>query len=238
MQERRIPVPAVAIRAVRTLAVIVGPATSVACAPRQPAPEPRASAHDNGSLVLIARGDTTVRDDYTRRDTLLRGTVQPLVRGAKFGWAYYEVRFDSSGEARRVTLSLGRVGTSPTSAAVSTFTTVLGTDFIVEEWPNKPATTTAYRLGAIPVFGPSIAMSQEITRRARQLISTGGTVDVPVYSLLDRSELSLARVRWLDESTMEVRYGDSPGTRYTVDRAGNILRGTTTNGEFVTVRIR
>ncbi len=191
-----------------------------------------------GTLALIVRGDTTVRDDYVREDTTLRGTVRPLGRGAKFGWARYDVHFEPTGEVRRVVLSLGRVGTSPDSAPVSTHSTTLGPDFITEEWPNKPPTSIPYQRGAVPVFGPSIAMFQEVIRRARALTGAKGTVDVAMYSLLNRSAVDLIRVTWVAPDTAEVRWGDSPGVRYNVDGAGNILRGEGASGEFITVRLR
>src|SRR5688572_26546718 len=110
-------------------------ATAAAClSPRSTSRERAAGAPHRGTLALIVRGDTTVRDDYVRGDTTLQGTVRPLVRGAKFGWARYDVRFAQTGEVRRVVLSLGRVGTSPDSAPVSTHSTTFGPDLITEEW--------------------------------------------------------------------------------------------------------
>ncbi len=214
------------------------PAVAACTSPRS-ASEDRADATSHhGTLALIVRGDTTVRDEYVRSDTVLQGTVRPLVRGAKFGWARYHVHFARTGEVRRVVLALGRVGTSPDSAPVSSHSTTFGPDSIIEEWPNKPPTSVAYQHGAVPVFGPSIAMFQEVIRRTRALTGGKGTADVPLYSLLNRSAVERIRVTWVAPDTAEVRWGDSPGVRYNVDAAGNILRGGGASGEFITVRLR
>ncbi len=193
---------------------------------------------DRGTLVLIVRSDMTVRDDYVRSDTALQGTVRPLIKGAKFGWARYDVRFARTGEVSRVRLSLGRVGVSPDSAPVSSHSTTLGPNVIIEQWPNKPPTSVAYQPGAVPVFGPSIAMFQEVIRRARAMTGAKGTAVVPVYSLLNRAALDPVRVTWVALDTAEVRWGDSPGVRYNVDAAGNIVRSGGASGEFITVRLR
>jgi hypothetical protein len=213
-------------------------AAAATCSSPRSTPRERADGTPHrGTLALIVRGDTTVRDDYVRGDTTLQGTVRPLIRGAKFGWARYDVHFAHTGEVRRVVLSMGRVGTSPDSAPVSTHSTALGPDVITEEWPNKPPTSVAYQRGAVPVFGPSIAMFQEVIRRARALTAAKGTAEVPVYSLLNRSAVDLVRVTWVAPDTAEVRWRDSPGVRYNVDAAGNILRGQGASREFITVRL-
>jgi hypothetical protein len=213
-------------------------AATACSSPRSPSQQRAEVTAHHGTLALIVRGDTTVRDDYVRDDTLLQGTVRPLVRGAKFGWARYRVHFARSGEATRVVLSLGRVGTSPDSAPVSSHSTTLGRDVITEEWPNKPPTTVAYQNGAVPTFGPSIAMFQEVIRRARALTGAKGTIDVPMYSLLNRSAVELIRVTWVAPNTADVRWEGSPGMRYNVDSAGNILGAEGATGEFTTVRLR
>jgi hypothetical protein len=220
------------------LAGVVVAAAAACSSPRSTSQQRADGMPHRGTLALIVRGDTTVRDDYVRGDTTLQGTVRPLIRGAKFGWARYDVYFAPTGEVRRVVLSLGRVGTSPDSAPVSTHSTTFGPEFITEEWPNKPPTRIAYQHGAVPVFGPSIAMFQEVIRHARTLTAAKGTIDVAAYSLLNRSAVELIRVTWVAPDTAEVRWGDSPGMRYNVDAAGNILRGEGATGEFVTVRLR
>jgi hypothetical protein len=223
----------------RSLLLAGAIATAAACSSPQSTSRERSDGMlHHGTLALIVRGDTTVRDEYVRGDTTLQGTVRPLVRGAKFGWARYDVHVGRTGEVRRVVLSLGRVGTSPDTVSVSTHSTTLGPDFITEEWPNKPPTSIAYQRGAVPVFGPSIAMFQEVIRRARTLSAAKRTVDVPMSSLLNRSAVDLIRVTWVTPDTAEVRWGDSPGVRYKVDAAGNILRGEGASGEFITLRLR
>ncbi|MFL5469567.1 MAG: hypothetical protein ACJ8AE_07240, partial [Gemmatimonadaceae bacterium] len=89
---------------------------TTADAPRRHDPEPIFTI-DSGSFAFVVRGDTTLVDEFVRTSNSLEGVVRTRTRNAKFGWARYRVEFPRSGEATRSQLSLGRVGTSPDSAA-------------------------------------------------------------------------------------------------------------------------
>ena len=83
--------------------------------PRQMPPAGSAAAAsdtvERGVLGLVADGDTTVIEGYTRTARVLEGVVRPHVRGAKFGWARYRVEFGPSGDAERAILDVGGVRT-------------------------------------------------------------------------------------------------------------------------------
>jgi hypothetical protein len=188
---------------------------------------------DSGSFALVVRGDTTVVDEFVRRASLLEGVVRPRVRGAKFGWARYRVEFSRSGEVTRSELSLGRVGTSPDSPPVWTHAITFGPDSIVEEWPNRPPTRAPYVRGVIPLFGPSIAMLQEIVRRARRMSPSMLEIGVPVYQVLATAKTEHVPVRWVTRDTVIIARGDNPEARYVVSN-WKILSGQ--SGDFITIR--
>ena len=188
---------------------------------------------DSGSFALVVHGDTTLVDEFVRRANLLEGIVHTRRPGAKFGWARYRVEFSRSGEASRSQLSLGRVGTSPDSPPVSTHAITLGPESIVEEWPNRPPTRAPYVRGVIPLFSPSIAMLQEIVRRASRMSPPLREIGVPVYPVLADAMVDHVPIRWIGRDTVVIARGDPPGARYVVS-GWKILSGK--NGDFLTIR--
>ena len=188
---------------------------------------------DSGAFALVVRGDTTVVDEFVRTANLLEGVVRPRRRGAKFGWARYRVEFSPSGEVTRSQLSLGRLGTSPDSPPVSTHAITFGPDSIVEEWPNRAPTRAPYVRGVIPLFGPSIAMLQEVVRRSRRTSPSQREIGIPVYPVLANAKIERVPIRWIGRDTVIITGGDPPGARYVVS-GWKILSGK--NGNFITIR--
>jgi hypothetical protein len=187
---------------------------------------------DSGAFAVVVRGDTTVVDEFVRRANLLEGVVRTRKRGAKFGWARYRVEFSRSGEVTRSQLSLGRVGTSPDSPPASTHAITFG-PFIVEEWPNRSPTRAPNVRGVIPLFAPSIAMLQEVVRRARRMSPSQLEIGVPVYPVLGNAKIEHAPVRWITRDTVIIARGNPPGTLYAVSN-WKILSGQ--SGDFITIR--
>jgi len=188
---------------------------------------------DSGTFALVVHGDTTVVDEFVRRANLLEGVVRTRRRDAKFGWARYRVEFARSGEVTRSQLSLGRVGTSPDSPPVSAHAITFGPDSIVEEWPNRPPTRAPYVRGVIPLFSPSIAMLQEVVRRARRMSPSQLEIGVPVYQVLVNAKIEHVPVRWITRDTVIIARGDNPEARYVVSN-WKILSGQ--SGDFITIR--
>jgi len=216
-------------------AVRFGLPPAAASAPRRHELPPRFANEpiDSGAFALVVRGDTTLVDEFVRRGNLLEGVVRPRVSGAKFGWARYRVEFSPSGEVTRSQLSLGRVGTSPDFAPVSTHEITFGPDSIAEEWPNRAPTRVPYVRGTVPLFAPSIAMLQEVVRRAVRISPARRELGVPVYRVLANAKLERVRVRWIARDTVTIAWGDSPEARYAVS-GWKIVSGR--NGGFFTVR--
>ncbi|MFL5598775.1 MAG: hypothetical protein ACJ78I_00075 [Gemmatimonadaceae bacterium] len=205
---------------------------TAADAPRRHDPEPIFTI-DSGSFAFVVRGDTTLVDEFVRTSNSLEGVVRTRTRNAKFGWARYRVEFPRSGEATRSQLSLGRVGTSPDSAA--SYTTTFGPDSIIEEWPNRAPTRVPYVRGTVPLFGPSVAMLQEVIRRGMRIAPALRETGVPVYFLLSRGRIDRLHVQWIARDTVTVASGESRAVRYAVD-GWKIVGGQ--SGEYVTVRRR
>jgi hypothetical protein len=207
---------------------------TAASAPRvHDMPGAELSVIDSGSFALIVRGDTTVVDEFVRRENLLEGIVRTRKPGAKFGWARYRVEFSRSGEVTLSRLSLGRVGTSPNAPAVGTYAITFGPDSIVEQWPNRAPTRTPYVRGTIPLFSPSIAMLQEVVRRARRMSPSQRDLGVPVYQVLVKAEVTRVPVRWIGRDTVSIGQGDLPEMRYVASN-WKILSGQ--NGDFTIIR--
>jgi hypothetical protein len=188
---------------------------------------------DRGEFALIVRDQTTMTDEYVRTPGVLEGIARPRASGAKFGWARYRVEFSVSGDVSRSELSLGRVGTTPDSTPVGTYTITFGPDWIVEEWPNRPPTRVPYIRGTVPVFAPSIAMLQEAVLRART-VADGGEAEVPIYPVLSDAKVEHASLRRVAPDVIAFAWGNAR-TEYVV-RDGKIMRGQSSDGAFVTVR--
>jgi len=188
---------------------------------------------DSGTFAFIVHGDTTIVDEFARTANLLEGIVRTRGRGAKFGWARYRVEFSSSGEVTRSQLSFGRVGTSANSPPVSTYAITFGPDSIVEEWPNRTPTRAPYVRGVIPLFAPSIAMLQEVVRRARRTSPSQRELGIPVYPVLVNARIQPVPVRWVARDTVVIALSDPPGTRYVVSD-WKILSGQ--KGDRITIR--
>lgn len=217
----------------REAAARFGLAAVAASAPRvHDLPGDDETVVDSGSFAVIVRGDTTVVDEFVRKVNVLEGIVRTRRRGAKFGWARYRVEFSRSGEVARSQVSLGRVGTSPHSPAVGTYAITFA-DSIVEEWPNRAPTRAPRVRGVILLFGPSVAMLQEVVRRARRTSPSMRERGIPVYQVLVDAKVTYVPVRWISRDTILIALADSAGTRYAVSD-WKILSGQ--SGDFITVR--
>ena len=208
------------------------PATAASAPHVHELPSDTLTVIDSGAFALVVRGDTTVVDEFVRTTSLLEGVVRTRRRGAKFGWARYRIEFSRSGEVTRSQVSLGRVGTSPDSPPVSTHSITFGPS-IVEEWPNRTPTRAPNVRGVIPLFGPSIAMLQEVVRRARRMSPSMLEIGVPVYQVLVNAKVDRVPIRWIGRDTVIIARGDTSGARYVVN-GWKILSGQ--NGDFITIR--
>lgn len=229
---RESPASGLQARLRREAAGRLGLPPGAATAERQFAPQSIYTL-DSGVFARVVRGDTTIVEEFVRATNLLHGTIRMRNKRAKFGWARYRVEFSPSGEATRSELSIGRVGTSPDSSAAVNQTITFGPDSIVEQWPNRSPTRVAYVRGTVPIFGPSIAMLQEIVRRASRLSPALREVGVPVYHPLTNASINRARVRWITRDTVTVWWAEGDGANYEV-RGWKILGGR--DREFITVR--
>lgn len=209
-------------------------ALAQACAPLQSSPSAAAEG-EQGMLALVVRGDTTVREEYTRTAGALEGVVRPQ-GGAKFGWARYRVRLAPGGAVERAELELGRPGTTPGDPAAGRWVVTVA-DGAVEEVPDRGAARrVAAPAGVVPYFAPSMAMLHEVVRRALPLRGTAATAAIPTYPFPGDGRLDTLRVRWVGTDTVEVAGGGAT-TRVAVDARGRLVGSRTADGAFVGVRL-
>ena len=216
---------------IRPFALVIWIAACRAPATERPADTVGAQEVERGAFVLVARGDTTVRDEYTRTSALLEGEVRTLVSGAKFRTARYRVWFREDGTASRAELTFPRE--QPTSSPPTQFTATFSDSVIEERQPGRPPLTAKGAPGVVPLFAPSIAMLQNVISSSH----SGGHREVLVYPIATDGRPQSVSVRRVSADTVEVTQGGS-SARYAVDDRGRITGGRSANGEFATIRIR
>lgn len=187
---------------------------------------------EHGAFALLVRGDTTVKEEYTRTDAMLRGVVRPTLQRAKFGWASYEIEFAGNFVAR-ARLDLGPAGSSTVSRSWL-FTVRDGT--VIEIGPDHRETQLDAGPDVIPVFPPSMVMFHEVIRRALPLRRALGSARIPVYHFPgDKGRVDSVTVAWTTRDTAAVSY-NGPATHFGVARDGRILGSRP--DDFTYVRIR
>ena len=209
---------------------------------RAPGPPPARTARpapaEQGAFARVVGGDTTVVEEFSRAPGVLEGLVRPQVRGAKFGWARYRVEFGPAGEPERADLWLGRVGTSPDSAAAGVWSVTIQDSSLQETRPDRPPIRRRVPVGTIPVFGPSMAMNHEAIRLAVLRSGRSGSAEIPVYPMATDGGLVMVTVSWPSPDTAIVAYPGAPGARFAVDEQGRVSGSRSPGGEHVTVRLR
>ena len=195
---------------------------------------------DQGAFALLASGDTTVVEEFSRTPSVLEGLVRPQVRGAEFGWARYRVEFGPEGQPERAELQLGRVGTSPGSAASELWSVIIQDSALQETRADRPSTRRQVPVGTVPVFAPSMAMNHEVIRQAILRGGRNGSVEVPIYPVANVGGVQTVTVGWPAPDTAVVAFPGEPGARFVVDEHGRVLGGETTalDRAFTTVRLR
>lgn len=179
-----------------------------------------ASAVEQGAFALIVRGDTTVREEYTRTEAALRGEIHPGLRGANFGWAKYEVEFATGNFVKRARVYLGPVDASATARSWE-FTLREGR--VTEVRPDRREMGLDAGADVIPVFAPSMVMFHEVIRRALPLRHSSGSARIPVFHFPGNTgRVDTVTVTWASGDTASVSYGGR-ATHFGVDKDGRIL---------------
>lgn len=193
---------------------------------------------DAGTFAFVANGDTTVVEEYRRGAGVLEGQIQPRLPGA-FGRAAY--RAELEGElVRRIELSLWRPGAPAGSAPVRQWIATFAGDGVAEETRSGGSANvrrTAVPRGTLPLFGPSMAMQEQIVRRARAITRNGATVEIPVYPLATNGQAMRATVEWIGRDSAVLRYGGA-AMRLRIDADGRILGGVSADSAHRIVRLR
>jgi len=218
-------------------AVLALAATAACGTPRRPPPERGEVVAERGTLGFVHEGDTTVIDEYTRTATALEGIVRPQVAGAKFGWARYRVEFGPSGEATRAVLELGRRGTRvETSAPGGTWTATVRDSEVVEVDMWGKARRVPVDAPTIPLFPPSIAMSDEVVRWAHRQRTAGGRKRLLIFPMASNASIWTVHAEWPAPDTVAIIYEGQRPLFYAVDPRGRVIG--MRDGRNVVVRLR
>ncbi|HEX9940331.1 MAG TPA: hypothetical protein VGB15_24570 [Longimicrobium sp.] len=199
---------------------------------------PAAPVEDAGTFAFVANGDTTVVEEYRRAAGVLQGEIRPRVPGG-FGRAAYRAELD--GElVRRIELSVWPPGAPAGSAPVRRWIATFAGDSVVEETRSGGPTDvrrTAVPPGTLPLFGPSMALQEQIVRRARAIGGSAPTVEVPVHSLATNGPAVRATVEWIGRDSATLRHGGS-AMRLRIDADGRILGAVSADSAHRIVRLR
>ena len=192
---------------------------------------------EKGRLAFIVEGDTSVVDEYVRTDTLLRGTLR--TRRRSFAWARYEVRFYANGGARSAHLEVGRAGTSLSDRPAREWRLTIDSGIVREVSGTGTMHQAAVRHHpVVPRFAPSIAMLQELLRRAPL-----DPMSVPeTLSVFPMGGGSLPRTVVVDRLTPDtvtlMTLGNLYVARYLVDGCGRLLRDASPDPKSINVRVQ
>ncbi len=202
------------------------------------APAPPSPGEDAGVLAFLVQGDTTVVEAYRRAGDLLEGDIRPRVPGG-FGRAAYRARMDGE-RVLRVELSAWRPGAPAGSPPQRQWVADFAGDTAVEETRSGgrvEVRRTPIAPGTLPLFGPSMAMQEQIVRRAREIGGSRRSIEIPVYSLAVGGRTMAATVEWIGRDSAALRYGGA-AVRLRIDSRGRILGGVSADSVHRIVRVR
>jgi hypothetical protein len=183
-------------------------------------------AADRGALYLRQGTDTVVTDRFEWRGDTLRGRAQ--VKGQQ-AIAYVAV-LGPGNELRTLSYDVfapaAKDGDSP---AMHLFFTMKGDTAIAETPAGVQRVPT--KLGAIPMVGNALALTELFTRRAK---AAGGTLEIP-YLAVSGGATIMVGVKPAGADSLIVMVG-AQEQRFHVDAIGRILGGTVTGRNFEFVR--
>lgn len=224
-------------RKLPTLAAVAAAASIAACAPAGP-PAPDRSGGDAGVLAFLADGDTVAVDEYQRTPEALSGSVRFFggASGQVQALATYRVDYDPQGRPDSAAVRITQLDShgSPRGDAREwrTFFAADGGAREVEH-PGSRWMTAQPGTGALPLFGPSMAMLESIVRRSR----SSGAARLPVFHLAAGARVDTATIGWPEpDSAIVTLVGVT--TSYRVDPAGRLIEGSAGEGTLRTVRVR
>jgi hypothetical protein len=197
------------------------PATNLPAPPPAQHPAPIEGPERVG--YVVRRGaDTVVVERTSRSRDLLSGDL--AVRGQAN--VEYQVTLDPTATVSRLVIGIVPPAAGPTAAVGQRSTAEFRGDTVVIETVRGDSARSirlATREGAIPYINPSMALAEQILRRARVI---GGTqVELPVFLTTGSIQTVTAAVTFVGNDSARVAFGGTE-LRLATDEAGRVLGGT------------
>ena len=171
---------------------------------------------------VVRRGaDTMLVERASRSRDLLSGDL--AIRGQ--GSVEYQVTLDPTGTVSRLVVGVVPPNAGPASTARQRSTADFRGDTVVVETVSGDSTRTirfATRAGAIPYITPSMALAEQILRRARTI--GGSEVELPVFLTSGSIQTITAAVTFIGADSARVALGGTE-FRLATDATGRVLGG-------------
>jgi len=190
------------------------PADRDSSAPSLPPPE-------RAVFVIRRGGDTLFVERFSRTRDLLSGDIDARGQGS----IEYQASLDHPAETvSRIVAGIVPAGTPAGTATRRATANFRGDSVIVENVVGDSTRTDRYatRAGAIPYINPSMALAEQMVRRARVV---GGTqVELPVFVAGTGGQTVTASVTFAGADSAQVNLAGTT-LRFAVDREGRLLGG-------------
>lgn len=198
----------------RVLAVVMIVAVSAGC---------RAQAPESGVFLTTIGADTVLVERFTRSADSLHGeiAVRAPGEGTTAQHLVYAVALAPQGIVTGVDLSMRVAGVVAQAAQVRLGRDSTGAYALFIQGAGDDTTRVATEPGAIPLINVSIALLEQVVRRARNI--PGDSVAVPLLSL-EGGETTRSHVRFDPAGGAELVTA-SERMQLEVDAAGRILAG-------------
>lgn len=212
------------------LAAALAPAGCIGPPPPEtnvPVPRPEASPEalpgpERAGFVLRRGADTVSTERTSRTRDLLTGDLD--VRGQ--GGVEYQLSLEPTQLPTRLVAGVIPANASDKAAATQRSTVEFRGDTAILSTVQGDSTRTvrvATRAGAIPYINPSMALVEQMLRRAR--VVGGAQVELPVFLAGSGGQTVSASITFVGSDSARVALGDTE-MRLATDRAGRVLGGT------------
>jgi hypothetical protein len=172
---------------------------------------------------VVRRGsDTVVVERASWSRDLLSGDLSVSGQGN----VEYQVTIEPAQTVSRLVVGVVAPAAGPAGAATQRSTATFSGDTVVVETIRGDSTRVtrfATREGAIPYINPSMALAEQILRRAR--VVGGPEVEVPVFLTSGSIQTVTATVSFVGSDSARIALGGAE-LRFATDATGRVLGGT------------
>jgi Trk K+ transport system NAD-binding subunit len=186
---------------------------------------------EQATLIVLMGVDTFAVEVFTRYPDRMEGEIS----GRMIGRVTYVARLQADATVSALELSAWRPGASPDEPPGQTASfTMRGdsvrADLTMGETSTQP--TFATRAGAVPYLNPSMALMEQVVRRAGAM--DADSVDVPLFMTAGAQTFTATVTRTADTAIIAI-----PGStaRFNVDGEGRLLGGVIPSQNIRVVRV-